>query len=375
MKRWKNARLLAVLAAAVLAAAGLGGCGKQEADLLSLVEITYSGLDGEGQAVAVLDPPPQALEALGEDAQALLDTVRRVKVEPWQGLSNGDEITLALECSPQAAEELGYRLKDTSRTVTVSGLQELRPVDLFQGVEVTFSGVAPFGEAVATWDGSGDPFLEQVVYNVQPNQGLSNGDTVTVSAKYLPWAAEDALCRPKADTKTFTVEGLDHYLAQPEELTAQALDTLDQDARALLTAKFSVLDEGMLYDLLGYTHDQTGTIGEPTPAAAYLLTAKGEGYGANYGNLLVLVYRAQLDLVNGEKWALPQWDRYTGEAYFPVAYPNLVVDGAGQVSADTAARLFQGQATTLEEVHTAWALQYLDRYEVQELPPQQLGWA
>ena len=72
MKRWKNARLLAVLAAAVLAA-GLGGCGKQEADLLSLVEITYSGLDGEGQAVFRAGDP-----ITGAEAAVLLDRALQV---------------------------------------------------------------------------------------------------------------------------------------------------------------------------------------------------------------------------------------------------------------------------------------------------------
>lgn len=383
----KGYRRWLLVGVCILALAGLTGCGVQKVDVMGMTDLTFSGLDGEGTAQVSIpqDLEEFATQVLGEipsgssqkldyisQAVNLFDTIREISVAPSEDLSNGDQVTVTIDYDAQAAKELGFQLEETSREFTVSGLREATVVDLFQDVQVQFTGISPFGKALVFNNNTTDPFLREVQYNVQPNQGLQNGDTVTVVPFYSKRDAEENFYRVEAETKTYTVEGLDSYLSQPEELTPEAASAMDREARDYLEAQLAGLNEQLLNGALGYTHDPTGTVGEPTLAAVYLLNAKGENYRTDYGNMLVWVYRVDLDLVN-DGWMLNAWEQYQGEVYFPVAYSDLVVGQDGSVQVNLAARWVSGQAKTLDEVYSNWVTQNKDLYTAQNLPLEQLG--
>ena len=100
-----------------------------------------------------------------------------------------------------------------------------KKVDVFQSLDVSFSGFEPEGE-VSLENTATDPFLQNVVYTVERHGGLKNGDVITVKANYKPTTVEQYGCIAQERTHQYTVEGLGAYLFDRSQLDRAWLDTM-----------------------------------------------------------------------------------------------------------------------------------------------------
>lgn len=76
---------------------------------------------------------------------------------------------------------MDIKLKYEDIEVKAEKLEEAKTFDPFEGIQVTFDGVAPNGYAYVEGNPSASA-AQQFGYELDKSEGLSNGDTVTVTA-------------------------------------------------------------------------------------------------------------------------------------------------------------------------------------------------
>ncbi len=198
----------------------------------------------------------------------------------YSGLSNGDVITFSWDSGydeeemDQIAKKFKVKVDYSDIEYTVSGLQEVPRFDPFDGVEVSFSGISPNGQAlIAYYPENG------LYYSIEgDSRGLSNGDEITVKIQY-PYGVDeyinDYAKMPDAESKSFKVEGLGEYLTTASQIPESALEEMKAQANDIIRGTTYNWVEGFTLDI--------NYIGN------YFLTAKDSVSSPN--NMLVTVYK------------------------------------------------------------------------------------
>ena len=245
---------IGLAAAAIVCAAVL--CGKRSIkatiDLNDYITISFEGWDSNGKAVVKFDHDrfkrKYEKQLKKNCRKSLTDSMSEHKYEQYQkdlmngllglfqtddysglfladcvdgsvnhetGLSNGDVIKYTWKCDEETAEkEYGYKMEYRDIEIKVSGLKKVKEFDPFEGVEVTYHGVTSQG--TASVEGKAPVKAgESLNYIIDQDEGLSNGDSITVRV-YVP-LVEDTIqyCAdrygmiPSVLTKTYKVEGLE----------------------------------------------------------------------------------------------------------------------------------------------------------------------
>ncbi len=101
--------------------------------------------------------------------------------------------------------------------------------DPFTGVSVTFSGMSGEGRAELNVSGSNSAeYADATRFEVMPETGLQNGDTVTVKAK------APAGWRFEPSEKQFKVEGLTEWVESTDQLTGDNLAAIHSNTERLI---------------------------------------------------------------------------------------------------------------------------------------------
>ncbi|MCR5272893.1 MAG: zinc ribbon domain-containing protein [Lachnospiraceae bacterium] len=203
-----------------------------------------------------------------------------ISLDSSDALSNGDTVNYTWNVDENLSEYLTCKVKYTDGSYTVSDLSEVGTYDVFEDVEIEFSGVAPKGELNFTYNGSE---LRASDFSIDKTYGLSNGDvvTVTISDKNFDKYAEEYGKVPEAVSKEYTVEGLDSYITKLSEVPEETLESLKAQAEDVFNA--GVASEwGENEKLLSFEY-----LGE------YLLNPDYELYLDD--NKLFLVYKVQVE--------------------------------------------------------------------------------
>ena len=154
-------------------------------------------------------------------------------------LSNGDTVNVKWEVSDTLketiAEYVNCELVFSEKSFTIDGLKGLESVDLFKGVDVEFTGQAPNGSARVT----GTSYY--LNYSLDKEEGLSNGDkvTVTVSAPYSDEELDDYMrsnyhATFSETSKTFTVSGLTKTVTAISEIDNESLTKMKHETEDLI---------------------------------------------------------------------------------------------------------------------------------------------
>ncbi len=129
-KRWFPALLSVML---LLAGLLLSGCsGSISIDLNECVNVTYRGYEGEGTASVDIDEN-YILPLLGDmntlSAASVIDSLRPESIENNGKLSNGDKITVKINCNNDTLNKAGVKVKNTELSYVVAGLPKYITTD------------------------------------------------------------------------------------------------------------------------------------------------------------------------------------------------------------------------------------------------------
>lgn len=140
--------------------------------------IKFRGSDEEREA---LDQPSKDKS----DAALLIKNCIGGQLDASTDLSNGDTVVYTWDCDDVLAQQK-FKVSMTYTDVeeTVEDLQEVEFFDPFDFIEVRFVGKD--GEAeVELIEDDEEPMVDELYYDVDPIDGLSEGDIVTITVTYL----------------------------------------------------------------------------------------------------------------------------------------------------------------------------------------------
>lgn len=169
----------------------LSACGNSE-DMAEYVDVSFSGMDTLGSASYEVDEIKLLKELFdikddahdfpdektAEDAYNVMNAFE-VKVEPEEGLSNGDKVKVTVSVD----EDMTDKIKAGEKEVTVEGLDEpdvLTTEDVEKNLVFNFNGIS--GRGVAQIDKVfDDSTLNNLTYAVENDGKLANGDEVEIT--------------------------------------------------------------------------------------------------------------------------------------------------------------------------------------------------
>lgn len=268
-------------------------------------KIKYINKSQQGQLMSLMYS--SAAEALCDELDGGLDKNN--------DLSNGEVVTYNWDIDTETMEKLfGNKLKYSDIEVKVEGLKEIESFDPFADISVTAEGVSPYGYAEVV-NHSSDEICSNLRYSIEPSEGLSNGDqvTITVSRSWgedvIEYCAENYGKKPSAIEKTVTIEDLGSYASKIDEIPADLLGKMQRETEDALKAHVAKLwSENEKLDSMEYI-------------GCYFLTAKDITSGNDEKNMLRLIYKIHAS------------DQYTEQNfhdnftfYYSTTFTNLMKD-------------------------------------------------
>lgn len=323
---WKKTVGFGILLGAIIC---LPGCGRTTIDLNNYVSDTPEGYDGMGKIYnyidsdAIVEDNIQAFGVADDDDDwglAPYLAVEELSGE-WsqsEGLSNGDQITFTWDEDAIKAIEDSYKvkLKHSDITITVDGLEEVQSYDAFAKLKVRYEGIAPTG--TIELDSSGCE-ISSLKYTVEPEAGLKNGDTVTVTIDVPSDCAEEYGMIPAEASKEYTVDGLPAFVMTEKEIPEETMKAMKKQAEDIKEADIAENDDV--------------TLNKMTYIGSYFLTMKDdEARGTTFSldsnwnvyNELYLVYKLNVTDDAGDL-----------SYYWYCSFHNIVFLADGTCSVDT----------------------------------------
>ncbi len=195
--------------------------------------LTYSKSAGEGPAKGLIE----------------------YKVSVDRDLENGQKVTVEADFDADELRELGLEALSKVKTYTVKGLKDVQYVDPFDGLKVTYSGIAPFCTVSLDVSKCDKAVSKYITLTVDRDQ-LDLHENFTVKASIDPETAKKYGIEilPGHETKVFTVENVPYYI---EVFDKQLLDLLsDEESAAKMFEKVYDLIRSKMQGSAGKTHDR-----------------------------------------------------------------------------------------------------------------------
>lgn len=223
-------------------------------------------------------------------------------------LSNGDTIEVKWDLSEVKEIKKYFKvdLEYRDMKVEVEGLEKAKKINPFEDLEVSFSGTDGRGELDYTYKGKYD-----FSFYGSPNWDLSEGDVVTIKV----YGSEDSYIDEGIILtqleKDYTVEGLSKYATELDDVSEDALSTLQDKTEDIIISEFAGEDY--------FEVDSAGDVGY------YFLNSKESDTYTH--NKLIIVYLVNFkSLVNEDCMA---------QGFFAVEFSNGLIDKDGNFNIDT----------------------------------------
>ena len=250
-------------------------------------------------------------DLMGSSNWDLIDSIT-FDVKPDSDLSNGDVVTVTASWNEDYEKKAGVKILSKEQEFTVEGLEEVKEVDPFEDIEVTFSGTPPY--VYPDWtNNSDDDYLRYLWFNFEDYDSLDVGDTVTLT---VDESEENALANGYKFTQTskeYIVSGVDSYVTSAADISADNLDSMKNEATDVLDAYFA------------NNNSYIGNSGFSYEGSYYLVAKSSDTWGDT--NILYLVFSTTV--TSAENAFEPT------VVYFPVKYTNIMALSDGSQNFNT----------------------------------------
>lgn len=226
----------------------LTGCGKKKIDVTENLQVSFEGYDGYGTAKLENEYywESEALEAAGIESIDGFDTLGsalniemavQYEMQPISGLSNGDQVVVKASINEAMLEEYDFELLSKGeKTYIVTGLQEIQEVDLFENVDIGFSGISPYVRAQII-DSNTDSYSGVKRYTLDKETNLKVGESVILSVEFDEQELHMAGYNAIEKEKEYVVPELDRYVMGVGEIPQDTLDKMTKQLEDALHAQ------------------------------------------------------------------------------------------------------------------------------------------
>ncbi|MBR1737512.1 MAG: hypothetical protein IJ736_10945 [Firmicutes bacterium] len=293
------------------------------------IRIKTSGADGFGKIHADMNYSmlESELENNGADIGALINLESSIKVSasPSENLKNGDIVLIKLSYNKNIASDYGIKFDKTEFEVTVSDLAQAEPIDPFENLKVTFSGVSPYGKVDIDTSGC-DKFSKSNIRFISDSEKVKNGDTIKIIAEYNESAAENSMVYITQTEKEYTVSGLSEYISSLDDINMTDIENSISDK--ILAEVSKSRSDGAIFGL-GYIAGEMFEVKSKynfenlKSAERYLCTKKPESYSSD-ANILYTIYEISINETNGN----------SQKKYINVSVKNILKQTDGSLTYD-----------------------------------------
>ncbi len=200
------------------------------------VDPEFYGLDGEGSCNVNYDSYDLNDDIYDDDTDQKLQERRynfinslKLKAEPSEGLSNGDNVTVTFEYDKKDAKKAKIKVKNTELTFTAENLDVPEDVDPFEGLEVTFDGISPKAKLQINKENCHEYVRSACNFTTDTKENLKNGDKIVLHVDYSESSAKNNLVRITQTDKEYTVSGLPEYLTDTKNVDLSPLEQEIED--------------------------------------------------------------------------------------------------------------------------------------------------
>lgn len=258
-------------------------------DLAEFIDVKYTGYNGYARAEVTISKDLK--EYLGDSKlyKKFIDKVE-LTAKDNEDLSNGDKLKIKVKISDSWLEKNKLKLKDDEVVVDVKDLEETATVDVFEGIEIELTGISP-NIRMEVNNNNSDDFIRTVYYTLSQSYDLANGDTVTITANYSSYTAEEKGVVVEKDTMEYKIENQPEYVMKAENLNDSILDAIKPEL--LNNVKKQVEDsDSLVYYAYNQDYGVEYTKSEPELVNMYLLTLKDtSNIGWSDANRLYAIYK------------------------------------------------------------------------------------
>lgn len=172
-------------------------------DISRYVTVAELGYDGSGSVAVTVDTEAFLKKCHSDGTLVDVEDLSvTVSVAGNGSLKNGSDAVVELSADGVSFDSVHH---------TMSKLKKPQIIDIFEKLNVYFVGANNTGKAVLDTDKCDEAVQLGVEFSVIGNENLSNGGTVTVSAKEKGNALKKLGYSPKTTEKSYTVSGLPVY--------------------------------------------------------------------------------------------------------------------------------------------------------------------
>lgn len=341
----KSLPIILALVAAIVVAVGVvlfflfGKTSSREIDLNNYITVSYAGYNGYGSVTAGFDyerfveenadyiklnKKNADIDYLSEEiipAEYLCNEFILFNLSLSENLSDGDTITVewTVVDDVESVFKINGVLKSDSKDFIVEGLVAVDSFDAFEYVTVNLNGTAPYGYIEYTVD-TGDDFVNYLTYSFDKSEGLSNGDTVTltVNPKIDVAAYIDRFGKlPAVAEKTYKISGLPEYTKSASGISASSMNEIKSHS------------ENAVYKHLNRNNGTTEYLQSVRYVGNYFQSAKEDAY-TDYENILTMVYAVDIYVDSAD-------GAYYITYYHVIRYTDISVNSDGVCSVNLSA--------------------------------------
>lgn len=238
----------------------LAACGAKKIDVMQDVSVKFDGYNGYGtiELENAYDWESEAFEAAGiEEIDSfsslekafIIESAVSYEISPNENLSNGDEVTIKAIIDEDALEEYSIKLfaKEEKKFV-VEGLPEIKQVDLFENIDVAFSGVAPYANAMIVNENT-DHYIDNIRYTIDKENNLNIGDIIKVNVEYDKEKLAENGYIAENDTKEYEVSGVSSYARQLSDISEDAMEQLKKQTEDIIRSDVAKINNFSLLEL------------------------------------------------------------------------------------------------------------------------------
>lgn len=293
------------------------------------ISVDFSGYDTIGEASVYMDYDGfcgAVIDAMGIPEELLsyehyakaenLYSGIQMRVEPDEGLSNGDSVLVRINFDKALAKEAGVILDFDVYEEEVQGLNELKRYDIFDYLELQYSGVS--GYASLQYENSAEiAGLNNVNFNVDRLNYLRIGDEITfnVDDYSVDYLLNNYGIILETTEKTYKVGEADiaKYIDDVDDISRELINDMRANADEIIKSRFSYYWDGELSDV-----EYQGM---------YLLTPSETN--PYIGNYAFIIYKGTVNFNSNNYWSWYDYEeeeREPVEVYLPVEIDNLIQD-------------------------------------------------
>ena len=291
----------------------------------SYIEVEYTGINGLAKPTIIVDSAALKEEISKDKDRDNTDIDNfiyslRLTTDAYD-LSNGDSYIINVSFNEDYAKKLKINIKDREIKMKVKGLGKGELINLFDGVEVIFTGFSPEASVVIK-NNYDDAFLRSLKFTADKSDHISTDDVITVSCDI----SVDDLGRggytTKSSTATYIANKLGRYVENASNIDNSVISALDEKVRNSINEEVEDVSFRMLYkasndtEYLRLANDEKVT--ELDSMGKFFLLRNGSDTNL-MKNYIYMIYEADVTV-----------DERTEHLYFIYEFTGCYTDSSGQ---------------------------------------------